>query len=236
MSSLKKKFNYAVRRALMRVGVDVYPADYRNSVQAFLQYLMDEKGISSIWDVGANSGQYAEMLRNIGFKGTILSFEPIPAAWEMLNEKANADARWAIWDRVAIAAMAGEASLSVTEDSVSSSLLEPLDKDTVCESIVVKTETLASVIDRVNPVGASLLKIDCQGSEFDILRSAHPRLCVFDYIQIEASIYPFYEAERGVCDIADLMSSQGYSIAFVFPGVVDSQERMAQVEIFFKRD
>lgn len=236
MSSLSKKLRYKIRNALLLCGIDVYPSDHRNSVQAFLQHLFVNKGVTSVWDVGANTGQYAEMLRNIGFKGSILSFEPIPEAWAVIKEKATGDAGWRIWERLAIASASGSAELMITSDSVSSSLLSPLDTNKVIHSINVETATLASVVEKARPAGVTLLKLDCQGSEYEILESAASKISVFEYVQIEASIYPFYDGEKNVWQITELMSQKGYDVAFVFPGVADSKERMAQIEMFFKRN
>ena len=141
MSSLSKKLRYKIRNALLLCGIDVYPSDHRNSVQAFLQHLFVKKGVTSVWDVGANTGQYAEMLRNIGFKGSILSFEPIPEAWAILGKS---DGRRSVANLGKTCDRIGKWQRRVDDyfDSVSSSLLSPRDTNKVIQSINVKTATL----------------------------------------------------------------------------------------------
>jgi len=52
-------------------------------------------GVNCVIDVGANAGQYATMLRkDVGFAGTILSFEPNPAVFAALERRASGDPRW----------------------------------------------------------------------------------------------------------------------------------------------
>ena len=48
---------------------------------------MKLNNIECILDIGANIGQYAEYLRQIGFKNDIISFEPLNDAYEILKTK-----------------------------------------------------------------------------------------------------------------------------------------------------
>ena len=50
-----------------------------------------------MFDVGANEGQYAHMLRDkVGYAGLIVSFEPIPEAFRILRKKSKGDPRWLV--------------------------------------------------------------------------------------------------------------------------------------------
>ena len=86
-----KKLKYKIRGILNKFGIDVYPFDYRNSVQSFLQALIAQHNLTEIWDVGANSGQYAQMLRFLNFRGKIISFEALPNAYSVLVTKSKTD-------------------------------------------------------------------------------------------------------------------------------------------------
>ena len=52
-----------------------------------------------------------------------------------------------------------------------------------------------SVVDKARPAGVTLLKLDCQGSEYEILESAVSKISALT-MQIEASIYPFYDGKE----------------------------------------
>ncbi len=235
MSKLTKILKYQLWRIVRKLNLDVYPIDRRNSVQAYLSHIFLNEAIDCVWDLGANTGQYASMLRNIGFKGEIISFEPIPVAWENLRRNASSDKRWIVHDRCAIGLIEGEAQMNVTADSVSSSLLRPLDVMAVVETVGVRVKRLDSIIERVKPSLCSLLKIDCQGSEHDIILSAENEIRRFLYVQLEASLYPLYEGEKTFFELSELMLSYGFDIAFIFPGITDTYDRMVQVELIFKR-
>src|SRR5688572_8587852 len=61
-----------------------------------LERFLTDFQIDCVFDVGANEGQYAEKLREIGFRGSIISFEPIPALASVLRRKATRDPDWII--------------------------------------------------------------------------------------------------------------------------------------------
>jgi FkbM family methyltransferase len=47
-----------------------------------------------VFDVGANAGQYALLLRHLGYKKAIISFEPIPDTARKLRKLAAKDKQW----------------------------------------------------------------------------------------------------------------------------------------------
>ena len=228
-----KKIKYLVRKLANILKFDIYPLDKRNSIQAYLEYLFCNGYVDEIWDVGANVGQYGRMLRNIGFKGSILSFEPIPAAWEELAKSAHRDNNWEIFECCALGSISGLQNLNVTNDSVSSSLLVPNDKNTISAGLTVEVKRLDQVIHSRRLGNKTLLKLDCQGGEYEIIESAGNYLQKFKYIQMELSIYPMYECEKDFISTINLMSKLNYEICFIYPGIIDSKGRMAQIEVIF---
>ena len=55
--------------------------------------------IDTIFDVGANVGYYAQEIRELGFKGKIVSFEPLRLAYEGLVKNAKNEPRWTTYHR-----------------------------------------------------------------------------------------------------------------------------------------
>src|SRR5262249_20346310 len=86
-----------IRERMRQGGFDVshFPLApwerYRSAVLPLFQHI----GINCVLDVGANVGDYGLALRSLGYKGWILSFEPVSATYARLAENAKGDPRWA---------------------------------------------------------------------------------------------------------------------------------------------
>src|SRR5262245_26822768 len=80
------------------------------------------QGVELVLDVGANTGQFARSLRTDGYAGKIISFEPLSAAFAVLQHKCAQDRDWECHN-LAIGDAEGSATINVSANSLSSSLL-----------------------------------------------------------------------------------------------------------------
>ena len=87
--------------------------------------LIAEQGIDAVVDVGANEGLFAKRLRDDGFSGRIVSFEPLSSAFALLASASADDPNWECV-QLALGATTGEATLNVARNLASSSFL-PMD-------------------------------------------------------------------------------------------------------------
>ena len=76
-----------------------------------------------VLDVGANVGQYRQRLRNVGYKGLIISFEALPFLFNELERSALSDPNWKIAPCAALGDVGGWADMNVSANTASSSLL-----------------------------------------------------------------------------------------------------------------
>lgn len=138
--------------------------------------------VDCIFDVGANQGQYATLLRkDVGFSGTILSFEPNPDALAILRRRAEGDARWHVFD-TALSDFDGEAEFNITAAEQFSSLEKPSATDEVFGWRTEVTKTLAVQCRRLEGLFADLqaqygftrpfLKMDTQGHDRSVCEGA----------------------------------------------------------------
>lgn len=232
-----KKLKYQLKRFINIFGLDIMPLDFRNSVQNFLIQIIGDHDIKEIWDIGANTGQYGSMLRNIGYKGKIISFEAMPKETKILKRRSESDKYWTVFGPIAISSKKGTKKLFVTKDSVSSSLLKPL-KSEVVDTIEVSTDKLEKYLksSSANKSHNKILKLDIQGSEIEAINSAGKYLSAFSFIQCEASITSLYQREKNYLDIISFMKKKGYRPVFFFPGVYDDEKSIIQLEIFFRKN
>ncbi len=74
-----------------------------------------------------NIGQYAKLLREFGYSGRIVSFEPLSSAYSQLKAVSKKDPLWEIAPQAAIGNQEGEIIINIAGNSYSSSALPMLD-------------------------------------------------------------------------------------------------------------
>jgi FkbM family methyltransferase len=188
--------------------------------------ILDHHGIDAVLDVGANVGQYATRLRQGGWGGRIVSFEPLPDAHAVLEKAAAPDALWEIAPRMALGAGAGTVSLNVSAESDMSSALPFVPEMADLLDSAAYTGTLTAPLARLDEVfgeyagntGRVLLKIDTQGTEAAVLEGASGVLDRIYGIQLELSIVPVYQGERTYLDMIAALGELGFQPALFIPG------------------
>jgi FkbM family methyltransferase len=188
--------------------------------------ILEHQGITLVLDVGANVGQYATRLRQGGWPGRIVSFEPLPTARVSLEQAAADDPLWEVAPPMALGASGGTVTLNVSAESDMSSTLPFLPEmaDLLDSAAYTGTETVPLArLDGVFGQYAGdndqvLLKIDTQGTESAVLEGASGILGRIQGIQLELSILPVYEGERGYLDMIVALQGLGFEPALFIPG------------------
>ncbi|KYG21667.1 FkbM family methyltransferase [Bradyrhizobium sp. AT1] len=191
-----------------------------------LEKLFEFLKVDCVFDVGANIGQYATMLRKkVGYRGLIISFEPIPEAATTLRTLAAGDPMWDI-EQLALASDDGERSFNVMKDSQFSSLANPdhseiarfRSQNTPSSTIVVKTETLSSAFVRLQSkfgFRRPFLKMDTQGLDVEIVKSGTDVLPEFVGLQSELAIKKLYDLSTDFREAVTFYQSQGFEMSAI---------------------
>ena len=200
--------------------------------------------INKVFDVGANKGQYAEILINNGYKGKIVSFEPLTEAYSTLLLKKNKYKGWEIAERCAIGDQDKEIFINISKNLWSSSILPMLSSHTkyAPESQYIETEKVQMFkMDTICPKYIEkddiiFLKMDVQGYEKFVLRGSEKLLNRIKGIQLECSLLPLYDGEMLFNESIKNIESKGFTLCDIIPGFRDrSSGRLLQVDcIFFK--
>jgi FkbM family methyltransferase len=233
-----------IRSAFRRVGIDVRKSVLEVSPELQLRAMLAEHDIDLVLDVGANTGQFAMELRQLGFAGRIVSFEPVTSAYKVLVANAAKDPLWEIAPRTAIGSSVGEISINVSGNSVSSSILPILETHTAAapQSTYVDRETAPIVT--LDVAAESYLsgdpriftKIDTQGYEAEVLKGGQGVLSRSVGIQLELSLVPLYQGQILIHDLWGLMRQAGFELWAMTPVFVDPQSgRLLQVDATFFR-
>lgn len=159
-------------------------------VQTFKEIFMDEcylagleRGIfpeATVIDIGANAGYFSLFAATKFLQPRIFSYEPVPVNYAQLQRHCDLNAFVNIkCFPQAVAGKIGEINLSFdANDSFTTSATMFKSMNEEDNSLKVPCVSLRAVMDENNIQKCDLLKMDCEGAEYDILYN-----CPVDYLQ-----------------------------------------------------
>ena len=216
-----------VQNCLRSMGYEIVPyppTDERRS-RDLLRKVFSKLSIDCVFDVGANHGDYGDFLRDIGYKGWILSFEPVRAPFEDLAKLAAARPPWRVF-QYALGSENGQAEINVQESDLLTSFLTPLGpsktlpKNQSVGRETVEVRRLDSIFDECMAGIAArqlYLKIDTQGFDLEVLRGAEGVLDKFKGAQTEVSFVPIYEGMPKYNDSIREFETRGFGVVDFMP-------------------
>jgi FkbM family methyltransferase len=235
----------SINTVLNKLGFEIkHLSQYSNFNLQFIKSLKYHN-IDFLIDVGANEGQFAMELRNSGYQGQILSFEPLTIAYENLLINSKNDKYWSIAEKCAIGNQIGEIEINVSENSVSSSILNMLEKHSMIASDskyftkeVTKINTIDSkclqYIEKYNNV---FLKIDTQGYEWEVLNGATESLKQIKGLMCELSFENLYDGQKLWLEIIDRLTKIGFEIWAIDKAFINTKDgKLMQIDAVFFRN
>lgn len=238
-----------IRRFLKKIfrllGFEVSRYNPLDAHSELLQRFLVGQEIDLVLDVGANIGQYASMLRRLGYKNKIISFEPQKEAYLSLSKNSSHDNLWDVAPRAAIGAVDGEITIHLSKNSVSSSVLPILDSlieyEPETKYFGEQTVPMFSLDTVTQPYSIKsfksiLLKIDVQGFEKSVIQGSTEILPYVNALQLELSLVPLYENQVLFYEMIGILDQLGFEAYAIIPGFADTKTgRMLQVDGIFIR-
>ncbi|MFZ3565812.1 FkbM family methyltransferase [Streptomyces sp. BH097] len=187
--------------------------------------MLESYGVNCVFDVGANVGQYGRRLREFGYTGRIVSFEPVPRFLERLRERAEGDPDWHV-----VPCGLGRVNTVQpmhVEWQTMSSLLPPSDYGNTRYKRFVKGGTediqvcrLDEVMDKAligidNP--QPYLKMDTQGYDLEVFAGAGERISEFVGMQSEVALLRIYEGSPRMSEALAEYEQQGFEVTGMYP-------------------
>lgn len=232
-----------IRRVARLCGLEVHRIRSTVAWKYSLVGRLRERGIDSVLDVGANTGQFAQQLRKAGFDGQIFSFEPMSSAFAKLRAAAALDTKWSVFN-FALGDRQEARRLHVAGNSVSSSLLEissfALKIEPTAAAIgdeTVQVDTLDAVLSvlGLDPARA-LLKMDVQGFEQQVIAGAGSAMAHLPGVVTECSLTTVYDGEWLFSDVVRFFLSNGFRLVHADPVFTDTNTGdVLQVDAHFWR-
>ena len=234
-----------IRRCFRQIGLDVRRYHATSSQAAQYMQILAANNINLVFDVGANTGDFGQLLRESGYRGRIVSFEPLSSVRNQLLKASNRDLLWEIAPPVALGNENGEIDIHVAGNSVSSSILNMLDAHAIGApaSRYIRNERVSlRRLDSLAPdyIGSdsiTLLKIDTQGYEDRVLQGAAGIMDRIIGLQIELTLVPLYEGGKLFEEMLEKIKAMRFELWSMWPAFTDQTSgRLLQVDATFFRN
>lgn len=201
-------------------------------INSHLVSLFDSLAINCVLDVGANRGQFVHGIRNAGYTGRVISFEPVTGCYDSLVRQT--DDKWQVL-QLALGCENCDRMINITHKNVLSSFLEPNEYSgerfrqsaNVEQTEMVKMVRLDSVlIDLLHdiPEPRVFLKIDTQGFDLEVLKGACGCLDVIYGLQSEIACKAIYRDMPTHIESLAYIDSLGFEITHIFPLAHDKND------------
>ena len=200
-----------------------------------LPALFEMYGVNCVIDVGAHEGEYAMRLRDGGYSGRIVSFEPVPSACEELARRAGDDPDWFAHE-LALGRDEGRTTINAVPGTLSSMrpptefgarryrrLQDPDPIEVSVRRLDALLDELLQGLDDPRPY----LKLDTQGFDLDVFAGAGERVSDFVGMQSELALMEIYEGMPRLPDTLGVYERAGFQVAALYP--VSRQSKTARV-------
>ncbi len=119
--------NKTIKKVFRKLGFDLIRYNPAQSYNARILEFFSTYKIDTVLDIGANIGGFAKEIRESGYKGRIISFEPLSEAYSHLLINSKNDPNWIIASRMALGNKEGKKTINISGNSHSSSIFKMTD-------------------------------------------------------------------------------------------------------------
>lgn len=182
--------------------------------------------VDVVLDVGANRGQYAKRLRESGYRGLIVSFEPVPDIFADLAIAAADDDLWHV-HQMGLGSRSGELAMHVVPGTMSS-MLPPSEfgtrryeqlRDVTLHQVPVRRldEILPQVLPEHLEHPRMLLKMDTQGFDLETFAGLGDQSPLVVAMQSEVALLTIYDHMPRMPEALAIYESAGFEITGMYP-------------------
>lgn len=225
-------------QTLSAISKGVRPSQYFKLNQAWIH----QAGIRTVLDVGAHKGEFSKAILTIIPQARIYAFEPLPDCYSYLSRQMSRNGSFQSFP-VAIGRESGSVVLWRSSYDKSSSVLPMAELHKAsfpwsagASPVEVEMRTLDEYIGRLELNAKTLLKIDVQGYEAQVLRGATELLKQVEYVLVEVSFRPLYEGQASFAEVYSLLQGAGFSYSGSLEQLLSPlDDSILQSDAFFAR-
>jgi FkbM family methyltransferase len=201
-----------LRRLIRRTGYEV------RRCRPNLGQFLSSRDIDLFLDVGGNVGQTGLQLRDMGYRGRIVSFEPVRDAFNELMRAVERDGNWSAYN-FALGTQQMRTSINVSENTVFSSILHQTEEACrfdpsarVCREEIIDVQRLDDIYERFSGRRV-FLKIVTQGFEREVLEGAQRAMKDILGVELILPIVQLYENNWSFPEAILYMKNKGFVLA-----------------------
>lgn len=243
MSLARRSLFWGIQKTLSAAGLRISFDRAVRNVLKLVCLKASERGVNTVLDIGANRGQFALDLRRHGYRGAIVSFEPLSSAHAILRDASMRDSLWHIAPRMALGEIAGSAEINIAKNLASSSLLPVLERSVLAAAVCGYSGTESTPVRRLDDVletawrAPFALKLDTQGFELHVLHGALNTLAGTEVVVAEMSLVDLYQGGARFVDVFGFLEDCGFRCISLVQGFADDvRHQLLQVDGVFVRD
>ena len=197
------------------------------------------KGITYVIDIGANRGQFALAARSSFPKAKIISFEPLVEAQKVFSKVFKDDPN-VLMIPFALGKTEGSTKMHVALADHSSSLLPistslttlfPIAEEKECRDVQVFS--LSHFIKNEEIPENSLLKMDVQGYELEVLEGCESLINKFKFCYIECSFIELYVGQALAHQVISWCEKHNFRLTGIYDLYYDKTGKAIQGDFFF---
>jgi FkbM family methyltransferase len=202
-------------------SIEIYTEIFKNN-NHFLHPEFTGENANVVVDIGGNQGFYALKISTQNPQCKVISCEPNPYVFEIMNKNVQANNLFNVLvNNAAVASSKGFLELEIIKevDGVGGKKIErasrPWLKESFIENITVESTTLEQLLKEHHISKVDILKIDVEGMEMEILSSCNDILPDISKIVVEC------HSEKLRRDIVGLLANNGLRLVYeeeVSPG------------------
>ncbi|MDQ6901432.1 MAG: FkbM family methyltransferase [Bacteroidota bacterium] len=206
------------------------------------KYLLGSSAVT-IFEVGAHFGETVIAYNKLFNNPAIYSFEPFSPSFEILKKNVQMFSNVKAYN-VALSNFIGKVDFHVNKSSATNSIL-PTSKDSIknwrenlldtVETIKINSTTIDEFVEINNIKIIDILKIDTQGTEYEVIQGASKTIeqNKIKMIYLEIIVISTYEKQRYPDEILFLLRSKGFHLFNQYNYTYSSEGELQQFDAIF---
>jgi FkbM family methyltransferase len=238
-----------IKQVARRFGIAIsrYPAP--GTLGQDLSDFLSRMNIDVVLDIGAYAGTYARELREVGYRGRIISFEPVPASYERLHRAMHNDPLWS-GEPFGLSDENRETLINTHNSGDFNSLLTLREEAQVAYSVdPSRSSQIPIQLRRLDAVLPKLIegiqsprifmKMDTQGHDLSVVKGASGVLNKIVGLQSELPAVEIYDGMPSMSAVLNYLASCGFVPTGFYPvnsvATSDGLRISPEFDVLFRR-